>query len=185
MRRLALPTVILGLCTACAAATGSGGTPAPNNNPVVLVDEYGRTYRSSQSGTEASFEAPLDSVWNAVMAAYSALEMEATTVDKPGGTIARNRLVARRMFNGTRLSKFFNCGDDMVSGPNADNGEVTASVVSRLLPTGDGTTVSTMVTANIRLYTGASGNPIRCGSTGELEERLRKAIATQLGRSVD
>ena len=173
------------LLAGCASAAGPSTTPAPNTNPVVMIDENGRPFRSSQNGTVSSFEAPMDSVWNAVLAAYSALDMEATTVDKPGRTVARNRLVMRRTFNGSRLSTFFNCGDDIVSGPNANNGEITATVVSHLEQTGSATAVTMMVTASIRLFTGTSGGPIRCGSTGQLEERLRGEIGKQLGTRTD
>lgn len=185
MRRVLPVFSLVVLANGCAGASGTSSTPSPNTNPVVLIDENGRTYRSTQSGTVANFEAPIDSVWNAVLAAYSELEMEANTVDKTGRTIGRNRLVTRRSFNGSRLSTFFNCGDDIVSGPNANNGEITANVVSHLEASGSFTSVATMVTANIRLYSGTSGGPIRCGSTGELEERLRRTIAKQLGASSD
>ncbi|HEX2716961.1 MAG TPA: hypothetical protein VHM67_04725 [Gemmatimonadaceae bacterium] len=183
MQRTFTAVSLVLLATGCAGASGTTTTPAPNTNPVVMIDENGRTFRSTQSGTVASFDAPIDSVWNAVLAAYSAMEMEANTLDRPGRTIGRNRLIIRRTFNGSRLSTFFSCGDDMVSGPNANNGEITANVVSHLEESGSSTSVATMVTANIRLYTGTSGGAIRCGSTGELEERLRKAIAKQLGVS--
>ena len=179
MRPAALACLLLVVNAGCTSGGGSN-TPQPNRNPVVMIDEGGRVMRSSQLGTVANFEAPVDSLWNAVLAAYSDLAMEANTVDRAALTIGRNRLLIRRTFNQVRSSRFFSCGDDLVSGPNADNGEITANVVSQLEERGSDSAIATTVTATIRLYTGTSGGPIRCGSTGEIEERLRKAIEKRL-----
>jgi len=168
----------LALTTGC--ATASTSTAAPNTTPEVLVDQDGRVYRTTESPAATSFATSADSTFKAVVAAYTTLGLEPTTVDPAGRVVARQRMLLRSRFQGEPLSAVFDCGSGQF-GPRADQGRITADITTRIISSGTGSSMSTMVQASLVPNDGASRDPIRCVSHGRIEERLRREVTLALG----
>lgn len=176
MRALSAATAIL----AAACATASVPSSAPNTTPEVLIDQNGRVYRTTDAPAAASFATPPDSTFRAVVAAYATLGLEATTIDPAGRVVARQHMLFRSRFQGEPLSAIFDCGAGQF-GPRADQGRIFADITTRVIASGTGSSVSTMIQASLTPNDGASRDPIRCVSHGKLEERLRREVTLNLG----
>ena len=166
------------LSTACATASPPNG--APNTTPEVLIDQNGRVYRTTDSPTAVSFVSAPDSTFKAVAAAYTALGLEPTTVDPAGRVVARQHMLFRSRFQGEPLSAVFDCGNGQF-GARANEGRIYADIVTKVIGTGSGSSISTTIQALLTPNDGASRDPIRCVSHGRLEERLRREVTLQLG----
>lgn len=165
---------------ASACATTSTGAAAPNTTPEVLVDQDGRVYRTTDSPTAAAFATPPDSTFKAVVAAYTTLGLEPSTIDPAGRVVGRQHMLLRSRFQGEPLSAVFDCGAGQF-GPRADQGRITADITTRVIAAGAGSSVSTMIQASLMPNDGASRDPIRCVSHGRIEERLRREVTLSLG----
>jgi len=165
-----------------AGACASTPNAAPDTNPAVLIDPSGGVLRTSEGAATASFAAPPDSTFRAVVAAYNALGIEPSTIDPAGRVVGRQHLVLRSRFAGKPLSSSFDCGATQ-TGPRADQGRITADITSRIIGTGSGSSVSTTIDASLVPNDGVSRDPIRCVSHGGIEENLRRQVSMQLGLS--
>ena len=177
---LALVPVLV--IAACAPASSPGG-PAPDR--ILAVDSDGRVIRRSTSDEKAraSFAAPLDKVWPALVMSYAELGIDPTVVDRALGRYGNNSFAAPRRFAGRPLGVFFNCGSGL-TGPYIDAGRLTANVVTLVQAEPDGTTrATTYASGTLQRNEGASTDPIVCSSTGALEEALRGAIERRLADS--
>lgn len=170
----------LGMALTAACATTSGSTAAPDTTPEVLVDQNGRVYRTTDAPTATAFATPPDSTFKAVVAAYTTLGLEPTTIDPAGRVVGRQRMLLRSRFQGEPLSAVFDCGAGQF-GPRADQGRITADITTRIIATGSGSSMSTMIQASLVPNDGASRDPIRCVSHGRIEERLRREVTLNLG----
>ena len=182
-RAMASPTIIAlaglaALATACASAPSASTTP--DMTPAVLVDENGRVYRTTDGPAAAHFPTPADSTFRAVVAGYTAIGLEPTTVDPVGRIVARQRIVLRSRFQGQPLSAVFDCGAGQF-GPRADQGRILADFTTRVVAVGDGSSVSTMIEAALTPNDGVARDPIRCVSNGRIEEQLRREVSLHLG----
>lgn len=163
---------------ACAARPPSAA--APNTTPEVLVDQAGRVYRTTDSPAATSFITSPDSTFKAVLAAYTTLGLEPSTIDPVGRVVGRQHMLLRSRFQGQPLSAVFDCGAGQF-GPRADQGRITADITTRVIPSGTGSSMSTMIQASLVPNDGASRDPIRCVSHGRIEERLRREVTLNLG----
>lgn len=171
-------TVAMSLTTACVATSTSAA--APNTTPQVLVDQDGRVYRTTDAPTAVGFVTPPDSTFKAVVAAYTALGLEPSTIDPAARVVARQHLLLRSRFQGEPLSAVFDCGAGQL-GPRADQGRISADITTRIIASGSGSSMSTMIQASLMPNDGASRDPIRCVSHGRIEERLRREVTLNLG----
>ena len=175
-----LSLTTLGLA-ACASGSGSGQTsPAP-----------GQATRSTMSGAgmegveifnepgtgERTVEANLDEVWLALPVAYSRLDIPITVSD-PGRHAYGNAGYRASRVEGKRLSAYFNCGVGM-TGPLADDYNVTISVVSELSDSPEGTRILTTVSGQGKPRA-TSGNSVHCSSRGVIEMRVGQIVAEVL-----
>jgi len=177
IERTILSAVVITLAASCA----SGGVPngAPDTTPAVLVDQSGRITRTTEAPATADFPTSPDSTFRAVVAAYDTLGFQPTTIDPVQRVVAQPHLVLRSRFRGQPLSAAFDCGDGQF-GPRADNGRITANIISRVIATGSGSTVSTTIDASLVPNDGVSRDPIRCVSHGGIEEKLRREVSIEL-----
>ena len=172
---LALAAAVI---TAC--ATTSTSAAAPNTTPEVLVDQDGPVYSKTDTPTTTNFETPPDSTFKAVVAAYTTLGFAPSTIDPAGRVVGRQHMLLRSRFQGEPLSAVFDCGADQF-GPRADLGRFTADITTRVIASGTGSSMSTMIQASLMPNDGASRDPVRCGSHGRIEERLRREVTLNLG----
>lgn len=162
----------------CASRPSAAATP--DMTPAVLVDENGRVYRTTDGPAAMRFPTAPDSTFRAVVAGYAALGFEPTTVDAAGRIVARQRMVFRSRFQGQPLSTVFDCGAGQF-GSRADEGRILADITTRVIASGGGSSVSTMIQASLTPNDGVARDPIRCVSNGRIEEQLRREVTINLG----
>ena len=151
--------------------------PAPSPERVAVETRYGDIIRTTASGPmRAVVDLPPAIVWPTLVAAYADVGIEAKTVDATNGRVGNIKFIMTRKMVGGAVSRYLNCGST-VTGPLADQGRVTASMTTDITPDGKGgTSMVTSIQASARRVDGTSADALDCGSTGELEELLRKAV---------
>lgn len=174
LARIAIATTLL-------AAGGCATTPSAERHSTI-VDANRNVYRATDTGVKIDFRAPRDAAWRALVAAYGDVGLAPAVTDSSSGVVERLKIPMRRVYNGVRTSILFSCGETAAGGSQADNGQVVASASSQVTVIDAQTTrVSTIVDAYVIPDGGTSSNTLHCGSTGEIETRLHKAIGARLG----
>ena len=172
--RIAMATTLLS-AAGCASAPGA-------QRQGTIVDANRNVFRATDTGVKVDVGAPRDAAWRALVAAYGDLGLAPAVTDSSSGVVARLKIPMRRVYNGVRTSVLFSCGETAAGGSQADNGQLVASATSQLSVIDAQTTrVSTIVNAYVIPDGGTSSNTLHCGSTGEIETRLHKAIGARLG----
>ena len=167
---------------AVSAAAGCASTSSATERRSVTVDEDRHVFRSTDNGVKMTFKAPRDSVWRALVGAYTDLGLLPEVADTSTWVVARMKIPMRRVYEGMRTSTLFACGEDATGRANADNGQIIASARTQITSGDAGATkVSTMVDAYVIPDGGTSSNALHCGSTGTIEGRLHKAVSARLG----
>lgn len=176
-RRVVFAATALSLVMSAGCATSPGAV-----RQSTIVDENRNVYRATDNGVTISFSVPRDSAWKALLGAYGDVGLLPQVADTSNWIVARLKIPMRRVYNGMRTSALFSCGETAAGGSQADNGQIVASATSQLTAVDAKTTrVTTAVDAYVIPDGGTSSNSLHCGSTGEIETRLHKAIAARLG----
>jgi hypothetical protein len=152
--------------------TGNGGTGGRDASHIA--------YGSADMGEQAVLPAPIDSAYASLLMSYQSLGLQIKTSDPAQHVLGNRHIVVMRTWLGSRLSTFFNCGNDPALGtPRADSYQLIISVVSTLsAKDANSTTITTLTTAQANdLATSASS--VYCSSTGKLERTLLKAAGFQ------
>ncbi|NUO64454.1 MAG: hypothetical protein HOQ12_09415 [Gemmatimonadaceae bacterium] len=166
--------------TAVAAlVTGCGGASATRRD-MTIIDASRNVSRQSDYGIRASFAAPRDSVFAALAAAYAEVGLAPDLVDTKEAVVARTQILIPRVFNGTRASLLFSCGETATGASLAENGQLYASARSQITGDFDRPTVMTLVDAFVVPSGGTSTNSLHCGSTGEIEGWILKKVAARV-----
>jgi hypothetical protein len=158
------------IATGAGALTGMSGLSG-NSMRLNVIDES----RSAQ------VDAPADTVWAALKRAYADLKLPVTTLVDAERRIGVDNQRFRDRAAGERLVKLVTCTQGMDGRDVAETYEVVLSVVTVATPSdGGGTALTSAVTADARpVFT--SGEPVRCVSTGRLEERITAAVRKHTG----
>jgi len=150
------------------------------NSAVPDPDSYSRTrmhgdvnlemYSTVDPATHV-VRAPVDSVWVWMPAVYERLGIEPSLWDSQTHRIG-NTGFSPRQIDGTRLSRFIQCGYSVTSANNADTYRVNMSVVT-WVRSGENnqTVIQTEVAASARPRD-VSGNAVDCSSTSRLERTI-------------
>ena len=162
---------------------GCASTPSASEEHHVVVDAARDVYRQTEQGVPILFTASRDDVWKALVAAYSDIGLLPDAADTSLWAVGRSKIVMRGVYKGSRTSALFSCGETATGTSQADVGQVIANMRSQITDAGTSTRVSTLVDAWVIPDGGTSSNALHCGSTGLLELKLHKAIATRLGQS--
>ena len=175
------PRARIAIATTLLAAGGCASTPGAERHSTI-IDANRNVYRATDTGVKVDLRAPRDAAWRALVAAYGDVGLAPVVTDSSSGVVARLKIPMRRVYNGVRTSVLFSCGETAAGGSQADNGQVVASATSQVTVIDTQTTrVSTIVDAYVIPDGGTSSNTLHCGSTGEIETRLHKAIGARLG----
>ncbi|HEX8848940.1 MAG TPA: hypothetical protein VF761_05345 [Gemmatimonadaceae bacterium] len=169
------------LVSAIALIAGCASTPSATQSNTAIVDAGGRVTRTKEVGIPFRYEAARDEVWAALLSAYRDVGLEPDVIDTDGNVVARTRLPMRRVFNGSRVSQLFSCGDTPTGSPVADAGQVVASVRSQIGGEFDHPVVSTLVDAYVIPDGGGSSTGLRCGSSGTIEGWIDAKVKQRLG----
>ncbi|HEX6308603.1 MAG TPA: hypothetical protein VFZ69_10475 [Longimicrobiales bacterium] len=180
MRKVMLLGSIV-IATACA----SGSAPSAARTGGGTVRVVGGGEGGPQITTTAVGDArvgtvtrPRDQVWAALPDVYRSLGIEVAQRDSRTGVIGNAGFKARRRLGSVPISRYLDCGTAQ-GGRSADTYEVHLSVLTEVRPATPGnTTVSTMIEATARPVSFA-GDPVRCVTNGELENRIFVALLAE------
>ena len=182
-RNSAAWTAMLALVTvACASSSEPNTTPTPQlterSVSISGAGEYGMTIFNEAGVAARTVGVPWRLVWGALEDAYAAMEVEVTYADPATRQMGNTGYRVRRI-EGQRVSTYLDCGMGL-TGANADNYDVTLSIMTRLDPAaGDSTRIETTVDGSAKARA-TSGNSVHCRSKGELELRVAAHIQRML-----
>lgn len=174
MRSL-LSLLLVASLAACAKPGPAGRPPVrPPRDRVILTDEAGQRYRSTETAgpIEGEVNASVDAVWTALPAVYEGLGIPLAHLDRPSGQMGNKQVVRTGRLAGQRLSRTFDCGASM-TGERADQGRLTASVLTQVWARPDGRTgIATTIVSTMKPLDGTSTSPVSCATTGWLEQEI-------------
>lgn len=172
------------MVAACAAQPAAGPGPATGPTTVTRTGSDVIVHLGAEPAAGARVvPASADAVWAALPAAFAELGLPAGAADARTRSLASGVVVVNRRFAGESAGAFFDCGRTMTGEPAANAYRVTLSVRASLEPDGaESTRVRTAVEAGARSPEGTSAAPVRCLSTGRLEQRLAEALLRALAK---
>jgi hypothetical protein len=180
----------LGLPLLCGVTVGACALPPRNPPPATNVSTLSVGFRDSDAQdavdlrhqpdvAETAVPARLTEVWGVLPSVFEQLEIDVARVDAGAGVMGNPGYRARRV-EGERMSRWLDCGRGLIRA-NADEYDVTLSVIVQLLPAADGlTTVRTTVDAYARDRSLNAGS-VHCISWGHLERRVGELVQQRLG----
>ena len=173
-----LPMVLLGLAgtAACASSGTSGsGLPAPSDR-IVAMDNHG-TYRTTVAPNQkVAIPVAPSRAFEAVKAVYGELGIPLGVNEPATGRVGNADFWRTRKLGNEPISTYLSCGDSF-TGAAADSYRIYISLVSAVRPDGKGTSeLETLFTARAQNMEGTAGDPVACGTTGRLEERILKSV---------
>jgi hypothetical protein len=156
------------------------GAPAPGDRTIAVDDR--NIYRTTvAANAKATMPATPDRTFQAVKAVYTALGIPPGTNDPASGRFGNVDFWKSRRLGDQPMSTYLNCGDSF-TGPAADNYRIYISLLSTVRSDGKGASeLETAFHAQAQNMEGTSSDRVPCGSTGRLEERIRKAVLLELG----
>jgi len=167
---------LLALCaSACSVRPSS---PPPTTLTTVGVERRGGNdrildLRHQPDVGETTVPAGLTVVWGVLPSVFEQLEIEVSRVDAANGVMGNESYRARSV-EGERMSRWLDCGRGPVRA-NADEYQVTLTVLVQLLGASRGTVVRTTVDAYAR-GRDISGSSVHCISWGRLERRIPELV---------
>ena len=176
-------SLVLLIASATACASSHVPDIAPPSQRTVAVDDQ-QVYRTSvMANPKAAVPAAPSRVFDALKAVYDELGVPPGTHDPSTGRIGNTDFWKTRKFAGESISSFLNCGESL-TGTVANNYRIYMSLLSIVRPDGKGASeVETAFRAQAQNMEGTSADRIACGSTGKLEERIRKGVLLKISPS--
>ena len=152
-------------------------TPGTMTSSIVQT----RTTSEDLVRTSAVPGAP-DRVWVALGEVFDAFKLRVTSRTESSRQLGAQGHRVRGAIGGTRLSLMFTCGAAASGGDAADSYELTIDVVSQVTPgpTADESSLRTVATGVARPVS-TSGEPVRCMSTGRLEDKIASEASKRVG----
>ena len=147
----------------------------------VAVDDN-NVYRTTVlPNAKAPIAAPPSRAFEAVKKVYDELGIPPGTNDPANGRYGNSDFWKSRRLGNESLSAYLNCGETF-TGPVANNYRIYISLVSIVRPDGKGASeLETAFSAQAQNMEGTSADRIACGSTGRLEEHIRKSVLLKVG----
>jgi hypothetical protein len=186
MRSIALAAAAASLLLAgCspAATTTSGDRSTMRAPSVNESEEYTDgteiNIRAEAFAIRNKVPAPPARVFAALAEVYRELGIPVAGSDPATMTLGNNNFTATRRLGGTRLTQFFDCGNQRGI-PNAESYTIRMDIRSTVLPDPDGSAVSTTIQAAARSNDGTSSQPVACRTLTKLEERIANMAALKI-----
>jgi hypothetical protein len=179
-----LPVALLALVgTASCASSGSSsgsGLPAPSDRVVAMDNQ--NTYRTTVPPTEkVAIPVAPSRAFEALKAVYGELGIPLGVNEPATGRVGNAEFWRTRKLGSEPISTYLSCGDSF-TGAAADNYRIYISLISAVRPDGKGTSeLETFFTARAQNMEGTAGDRVACGTTGRLEERIRKSVLVKAG----
>lgn len=181
MRRCISLVLLLPLAACAAAGTTAAPVMAPNSNRVISAEGRAANFGSGAEVFAAPWrvEAPFDSTWAAVLAAFGATELPVQTLSEAAGQITSRLTVQRRML-GVPASTFLTCGGTIGVAEMADASHLDVQLQILVVPKEEQTQVQILLGGTARdRFTNTQERP--CLTRGILEARLAERIRERLG----
>ncbi len=178
MRRLFI-LVLFG----CASRSGSSGSGTAASMPdrVVLIDERGQVYRTTDtraSAAEQVVPATAPQALRALVGVYESLGLSVNTLDWENGRVAARAILAPRRIAGRSIADYIDCGVNHIGQQRASSYAVLLTMESVVRPeTAGRMLIATLATATARQQ-GVSSDPLTCSTTGLLEKQIH-LLATE------
>ncbi len=171
------------LAAALAGCASSGSSSSPTNQPDRTILTTDRLVRTTVApSARVPIDAPAAQVYSALAEAYLELGVDTKLIDTGARRIGNIDFFMSRRMGGRPISEYLSCGDTPHGGAIADQYRVFMSLVSTVHEAGQkGAELETAFSAYARDQRGVSSDRIACGTTGRLEERIRKTVALKLG----
>ena len=168
---------------ACASGgTSSGNLQSPSER-VLMRDNETVVRTTVAPNAKATIAAEPARVFAALKPVLEQLGVPVATVDAATSQVGNANFWRSRKLGNERISLYLSCGNS-VTGVIADDYRVYMSVTSQARANGKGgTELQTEFTAFARNIDGSAAERIACGTTGQLEERIRQGILRKLGPS--
>ena len=178
MRRSGVLFLVVG--TASCASSPGPDVSLPSQRTVAVDDA--RVYRTTvPANARAAIPAAPSRAFEAVKAVYEELGIPPGTHDPTTGRFGNTDFYKSRKLANEAMSTFLNCGESF-TGAVANNYRIYISLLSQVRPDGKGgSELETAFSAQAQNMEGSSGDRISCGSTGKLEERIRKGVLLKVG----
>ena len=123
--------------------------------------------------------------FEALKSVYVELGIPPGVSDPATGRVGNTDFWKLRRLGDQAMSNYLNCGDSF-TGPAANSYRIYISLLSVVRPDGKGASeLETAFHAQAQNMEGTSADKIPCGSTGRLEERIRKSVLMKLGVSTE
>ena len=180
MSRLCLVVLVVS-AVGCASTPGSTNVATPTERTLAVDDAA--VYRTTVL-PNVKFPVPAapNRVFDAVKAVYDEIGVPVGTHDPTTGRIGNLDFWKLRRFANEPMSTFIHCGESF-TGPVANNYRIYMSLMSIVRPDGKGAAeLETAFTAQAQNMEGSSSDRIACGTTGRLEERIKKAVLLKIGQ---
>ena len=180
MRRSCILLLVTG-SVACASSGSPGPDVATPGQRTVAVDDQ-QVYRTTVvANARSPIPAAPSRTFDALKAVYEELGIPPGTNDPSTGRIGNTDFWKQRRLANEALSTFLSCGESL-TGPVANTYRIYISLLSVVRPDGKGgAELETAFNAQAQNMEGSSGDRITCGSTGKLEERLRRGVLLKVG----
>lgn len=172
--------LFLVVSTASCASSPAPDVSLPSQRTVAVDDS--RVYRTTvPANAKAAIPAAPSRTYDAVKAVYEELGIPPGTHDPTTGRFGNADFYKSRKLANDPMSSFLNCGESF-TGSVANNYRIYMSLVSQVRPDGKGgSELETAFSALAQNMEGSSGDRISCGSTGKLEERIRRGVLLKVG----
>ena len=131
---------------------------------------------------KTTIEVPPDVVWGVLPAVYEEFKLPVNTMVTAERRIASQQGRFRERVAGERAARIVSCGTSSDGREAADSYELSLDIATTVGAAADGGTELRTVVSGFAKPVFTSGEPVRCASTGRLEERIAAAARTRLAR---
>ena len=181
MRSIVFPVAIV-FSASCASSGPSSdpGLVTPSER-IVAADNQGVLRTTVTPNAKAHIAIAPSRVFDALKPVYEELGIPVALNDPSTGRFGNPGFSKTRKLGTEVISYYLNCGTSIV-GPAADNYRVHMSLVSMVRPDGRGETdLETAFTGTARNMEGTTSDLVACGTTGRLEDLIKKRLMERLG----
>jgi len=180
--------VLLALASTASCAS-SGSKPeseiAMPSERIVAVDNQGVLRTTVAPNAKVPIPGDPARAFEALRAVYEEIGIPISTMDAAAGRIGNADFWKTRTLGNEAMSTYLHCGESFM-GPAADNYRIYISLVSVVRSDGKGASeLETAFAATARNMEGTAGTRVACGTTGRLEDRIRKSVLLKLGAGSD
>lgn len=181
MTRMVLSALVMAGVSACAPAATGGGAGSTSGPTRVLATGAGAEIQIAEDAPVVrTVPAAPEQVWAALPSVFQAVGITGGAAESGARIYGNRKLVVRRRLADQPVSRYLTCGRTSSGHAAADIYRIHLSVVTSVQPAaGGGSQLQTEVTASAQNTEGTSTTPVRCASTGALEERIARLAGGQ------